>query len=203
MSEPLLSVESDVAREAARHVRSIVHPAIYNHSIRTFHLAASIGEVDGLTEADRETLAVAALFHDAGTADENDGSQRFEVEGADAAARFLEASGWPAERITPVWEAIALHTSPGIAERMGTATRLIRLGVLADFGRSPLASPPDAELRRLFDEYPRLDIERVLGDAVTAQALRRPEKAPRSSWPGGLLAARLLNPDHQGVNEAF
>ncbi|EEB93572.1 hypothetical protein MPER_07748 [Moniliophthora perniciosa FA553] len=35
-----------------------------------------------------------------------------------------------------VWTAIALHTSPGIAERIDPFTRLVRLGVNMDFSRT-------------------------------------------------------------------
>ncbi|MEV5426913.1 hypothetical protein AB0K85_29730 [Streptomyces cellulosae] len=51
--------------------------------------------------------------------------------------------------------------------------------------------------------FPRLGIETVLADAVVAQAVQCPQKAPPSSWPGGLLAAHLAKPTHSGVNPAF
>ena len=45
------------------------------------------------------------------------GIQRFEVDGADMAAKFLTDNGVAARGVDLVWEAIALHSSPGIAER--------------------------------------------------------------------------------------
>jgi hypothetical protein len=52
-----------------------------------------------------------------------------------------------------------------------------------------------------------LGIEKVLADAVVAQALHRPEaerseKAPPSSWPGGLLNAHLAKAQNAAVNPA-
>ncbi|MEU4098206.1 HD domain-containing protein [Streptomyces sp. NPDC026673] len=185
-------------------MRSILHPAILNHSVRVWLLADHVGRQEGVAERDREALAVACLFHDAGTARSHDGPQRFEVEGADAAREFLSPHGWPAPLVQKIWEAIALHTSPGIAERMGTLPRLVRLGVMADFGRAGPTGPQyKEELAPLLDLLPRMNIEAVLADAVVEQALRCPEKAPRSSWPGGLLAAHLAHPEHKGVNPAF
>ncbi|POX63496.1 metal-dependent phosphohydrolase [Streptomyces sp. Ru62] len=193
-----------VADSAYAHVRSVLQPAIVNHSVRVWLLADHLGRQHGLEGREREALAVACLFHDAGTADAYDGPQRFEVEGADAAGDFLSEHDWPASLVQKVWEAIALHTSPGIAERMGTLPRLLRLGVLADFGATDLVgADDDGQLSASLARFPRMDIEVVLGDAVVDQALRCPGKAPKSSWPGGLLAARLADPGHTGVSPAF
>ncbi|WP_225627696.1 HD domain-containing protein [Streptomyces werraensis] len=190
---------------AYAYVREILHPAILNHSVRVWLLADHLGRQQGLKGKQREALAVACLFHDSGTAAPHDGAQRFEVEGADAARAFLSEHGWPEDFGQQVWEAVALHTSPGIAERMGTLPRLVRLAVLADFGRTDLIGTEGrAELTEALERLPRLDVETALGDAVVAQALRNPEKAPPSSWPGVLLAAHLADPDRTAVaNPAF
>ncbi|MFI2370153.1 HD domain-containing protein [Streptomyces sp. NPDC018833] len=192
-----------VAESAYQRVRSVLRPAILNHSVRVWLVADHLGQQEGLGEREREALAVACLFHDAGTADAYDGPQRFEVEGADAASEFLAPYDWPASLVQKVWEAIALHTSPGIAERMGPLTRLVRLGVLTDFGAADPLGVNYERLSASLGRFPRMDIEVVLGDAVVEQALRCPGKAPKSSWPGGLLAARLAEAGYTGVNPAF
>jgi acetyl esterase len=181
--------ECELLTEAEAHVQRVLHPSIFSHTMRVRHLAAHLAQG---TPVDDEALAVAALFHDSGTAEENDGTQRFEVEGADAAARFLAHRGWQAERIRSVWEAIALHTSAGIADRFGPLAQVLRTAVLVDLGRSelPVASTP--ELEEFLDRFPRLDIDRVLPDTVAEQALRpgREHKAPLFTWPGALVADR-------------
>ncbi|MFE0630882.1 HD domain-containing protein [Streptomyces sp. NPDC058864] len=192
-----------IGEAAYHHVRSVLEPAIANHSVRVWLLADHFGRREGVEGREREALAVACLFHDAGTAEAYDGPQRFEVEGADAARAFLSRREWPAHLVQKVWEAVALHTSPGIAERMGTLPRLVRLGVMTDFGATETATQAEEPLSSLLARFARMDIETVLGDAVVKQALRRPEKAPPASWPGGLLAAHMANPGHTGVNPAF
>jgi HD domain len=178
--------------DAARHHE---HPAVLNHSIRTYLHARRIAAHRGLgagTDFDPELLFYACALHDIGTADAYDGLSRFEVEGADAAAALLTAAGVDAGGVDQVWEAIALHTSPQIAERRGPVTMLTRLGVLRDFG-DPALDPH--ELRpELESRYPRLDIERELKSLVVGQALRRPAKAPKSSWPSVLLRSHLGEP---------
>jgi len=59
------------------------------------------------------------------------------VEGADLAGSRLIAHGFDEQQADEVWEAIALHTSGGIAERRGPLARLTRAGVLADLGPTP------------------------------------------------------------------
>lgn len=169
------------------------HPAILNHSLRTYlhaERAAAPLDLHPDTDYDPEELFVACVLHDIGTADAYNGPQRFEVEGADAATAFLAARDIPAAARTRVWEAIALHTSPGIAERLGPLTRLTRAGVLADF-----APRRTAAARALEADLPRLDIERHLTEAVVRQALATPTKAPPASWPGSLLQAHKANPE--------
>ena len=185
-------VESELVTSARETMRAALHPSIFSHTMRVLCVARHLSAARR-TAPDHEALAVAVLFHDSGTADENNGEQRFEVEGADAAARFLDYWGWPAERTQRVWEAIALHTSPGIAERFGSLAQLVRSAVLVDLGRTemPIASTPalGADLAR----YPSLDIDRILPHLVVAQALGQGQdvKAPPFSWPGALVAEHL------------
>jgi hypothetical protein len=195
--------QTRIAGHALEYARELEHPAIFNHSIRAFAHGAHVlsRQVGDLDPAVAEKLFLAAVFHDIGTTDEHNGDQRFEVDGADAAVAFLRSRGWNDTDADLVWEAIALHTSPGIAERRGPVTAHLRFGVLADFGAYPDADPSFIE--DVEGEYPRLDIERVLADAVVAQAVRNPAKAPASSWPGGLLAAHRLAPGRDGINPAF
>ena len=103
------------------------------------------------------------------------------------------------------WVAIAIHTSPGIAERISELSCLVRKAVLIDFGRKVEGSVE--HLEDLIHEFegilPRLQIEKVLGDAVVEQAIRRPEKAPASSWPNNLYKGFLADPSWTGVNKGF
>ncbi len=169
-------------------VGSAAEPAIAAHSARTFRYAAAIAAAEPGTDPglDPDVLFHACLLHDIGTTDLAAGLSRFEVAGADLAARTVAGHGFGPERQATVWQAVALHTSPQIAERMGTVTRLVRLGVRADFGEDLV----DAQLRAATErDCPRLDIERVLSAAVVRQCLAEPERAPSGTWPAALLAA--------------
>ena len=199
---PTMAVpDSALVDQALEHVVAVLHPEIVNHSLRTFLLGREAARRDGVTDLDVESLCLAALFHDAGTADVYDGTARFEVEGADAAARFLQHSGWTAEAIDPIWEAIALHTTPGIPERRGPIPHYLRRGVEIEFGPTePRASFADS----IVDAeglYPRGHIEETLQKLVVKQALRQPNKATAPSWAADLL--RHHQPGVNGVDPAF
>jgi hypothetical protein len=197
MSALAIFETSDSAAAAEEHARSLLHPAIFAHSVRVFVLAIAGTPDEDPPYAFVEELAVAALFHDIGTASRYDGPQRFEVESADAASRFLRARSWSQARVQPVWEAIALHTSPGLAERFGPTSSALRAGVSADFDRS---SPRMTMSTALEASWPRGDIERVLADAVVQQAIRSPGKAPSGSWPGALVDSYQRDPDAGGMS---
>ena len=51
--------------------------------------------------------------------------------------------------------------------------------------------------------FPRGNVEKVLGDVVAEQGLRRPEKAPAASWAGVLARSARENEGWEGVNRAF
>ncbi|KAL2866499.1 uncharacterized protein BJX67DRAFT_129492 [Aspergillus lucknowensis] len=196
--------------------RALPEP-ILNHVIRTFLLARWLSEKEGSEWSQPNNLPLlyaACICHDLGASDLYNGSQRFEVEGADAAKAHLLSHGMSEESSHQVWIAIALHTSAGIAERIYPLSRLMRYGVLMDFSPATReamgAVEYSSEIERLL---PRLNIEKVLGDAVVHQAEHldqsdrstwpNTKKHPKASWPGILLRAHLENPSHEGVNPAF
>ena len=43
-------------------------------------------------------------------------TERFEVDGANAARQFLATHSVPEQQVQTAWEAIALHTTPGITQ---------------------------------------------------------------------------------------
>lgn len=181
-------------------VAATVQPAIAHHSARTFRYAAAIAQAEGTGDVDPSTLFHACLLHDLGATAVSASSARFEVAGADAAAEVLSAHGYSLQQRHDVWAAIALHTSPQIAERTGGLVRLVRLGVRADFGDDLI----DPLLRQRTErDCPRLDVERVLSAMVVAQCLADPHRAPASSWPAALLAAHTASGDPDARMSAF
>ena len=124
--------DSKIAREAAELVRQHESELRYNHSVRVFVFGAMKGVRQNL-KFDSELLYVAALFHDLGLVDAyHTDTKRFEVDGADAARKFLRSHGIADPQADLVWEAIALHTTPGIPQFMRPEIALTNAGVLMD-----------------------------------------------------------------------
>ena len=177
---------------------SVVHgsesPPIANHSVRSFFFAQLLAAHEGcLDDAayDRDLLFAATVMHDLGTGALAKGEARFEVEGADLAAAVLREHGVAGRDVDRVWEAIALHTSPGIAERRGLLAYLTRAGVGIDFGLHPEVA--SAWASRIHAACPRLDMVRSLVDAIVERAARSPAAGPRYSIGGELLRERQAN----------
>lgn len=197
----------EVCQRAYNLARESLPVTIVNHSIRVFLHTKSLAVREKSEWASKDKvplLFVACMLHDLGCATQCDGPERFEVEGADAAAALLRDHKYSEPHTHEVWQAIALHTSPGIAERIAPLARLVRLGVTIDFKRKqalPFAAPGEIEIFE--QQYPRLEIEKVLGDAVTEQSSRQPDKAPPASWAGVMLRSKRENPEWNGVNKAF
>jgi hypothetical protein len=182
---------AEAALSAARDSES---PAIFNHSVRSFFFAQLLAVRDGcLTDTgyDRDLLFAATVMHDLGAGSLAPGEARFEVEGADLAAGVLREH-WVAESdVDRVWEAIALHSSPGIAERRGLLCFLTREGVGVDFGRN--AEVAAAWAGQIHAAYPRLGMARALTDAIVAHSARSAAAAPHYSLPGELARERRVD----------
>lgn len=172
-------------------------PSVFNHSVRSYLFARLVAGRLGLSagsEYDDELLFSGCAMHDLGVAPDGPHRQRFEVEGADRAAGFLVERGVSTSDADQVWQAIALHTSPGIAQRRGTLCMLVREGVALDFGgpvgTEHIEAVTDEQANAMHAVYPRLNMIRSLTDAIVAQATKAPENAPRYTVPGEFLRER-------------
>jgi hypothetical protein len=167
--------DSKLAREAAELVRQHETELLYNHSVRVFLFGAMKGTRENL-KFDPELLYVAALFHDLGLVDAyHTDTKRFEVDGADAAREFLRSHGISDPKSDLVWEAIALHTTPGIPQYMRPEIALTNAGVLVDVIGIGYDEYTPEQRNRVTAAFPRG--EHFKSDFIRAQtcsALRKP-----------------------------
>lgn len=204
-----------ICQEAFTIASQHLSTSILNHSMRVYlyskKLALRFPPATPSPNLDT-LLFVASIFHDMGTSDHLDGPERFEVCGAEAAKSFLRDHSFSETDAHDVWIAIACHTSPQIAERITPLSKIIRLAVLADFDRPGLRTEFEfvTMAAQLEETLPRLEIEKVLGDAVVKQIMGKAEgperlkKAPHNSWPDCLLRGHLEAGDgYVGVNKYF
>lgn len=124
--------DSIMAREATDLVRDTETDLLFHHSRRVFLFGALTGERKSL-KYDPELLYIGAMFHDMGLVEPHSSKdERFEVDGANAARDFLLRHGIAETDIEQVWDAIALHTTPGIPKHKKPVVALVTAGVEMD-----------------------------------------------------------------------
>ncbi|MBB5510461.1 HD domain-containing protein [Paraburkholderia atlantica] len=124
--------DSVIAQAATRYVRAMQSEWMFNHSLRAFVFGALIGRREKLA-FNLDLLYVGAMFHNVGLHSQYYRSPfRYEVDSANAARDFLLQYGVARAVINEVWDAIALHTTPGIPEYMSPLVALVSAGVQMD-----------------------------------------------------------------------
>jgi hypothetical protein len=166
--------DSRIATEAAELVRQYEDDLLFNHSVRVYVFGAIKGMRQKL-KFDSELLYVAALFHDLGLVDRyHTETKRFEVDGADAAREFLRSHGIAEPRADLVWEAIALHTTPGIPQYMRPEIALTNAGVLVDVVGVGYDDYTPEQRAAVIDAFPRGDFKNEFLKVQTCSALKKP-----------------------------
>ncbi|MBN3764102.1 HD domain-containing protein [Burkholderia sp. Ac-20365] len=169
--------DSGFTRQARSVVERVHSPALLNHVHRTWWFAEFLGRTRGL-KYDREVVYLAALFHDLGLTDEFSADQRFEVDGADAASGILLAHGYPESKAELVWDAIALHSSAGIADRKQPEIALIYMGAHVDVFGMRLDEITPALVDDTLALYPRIGFKAAFTEALAEVVRKKPYTAP-------------------------
>jgi hypothetical protein len=147
--------DSRLAHEITEFIRDTESSLLFNHSSRVYYFGALAGQRRNL-KFDADLLYAGAMFHDIGLVPAySSTADRFEVDGANAARRFLEQHGIPVEDINHVWTAIALHTTPGIPQYMHPLVALVTAGVEMDVLGIDYAGFSEEQREAVVARYPR------------------------------------------------
>ena len=147
--------DSKLAREITGFVRDTECDLLFHHSVRVYFWGALTGNRSGLG-FDPELLYAAAMFHDIGlTPHYGHSHHRFEVDGANAARDFLRQRGISEGDVETVWNAIALHTTPGIPEFMRPEIALVQAGAGMDVAGRGYDAFSAAQREAVVASYPR------------------------------------------------
>ena len=167
--------DTAAAEAATRFALEHTSPLIVEHSRRVFLFGSLRARELDLTP-DPELLYVAAMMHDTGLFLPFSGAeQRFEVDGADHARRLLLDHGASAADADVVWEAIALHTTPGIPGRMRPEVAATHLGVLVDAIGLGLDELDAAQVTEITAAHPRGDFKSGFLQAFVDGLAHRPD----------------------------
>jgi HD domain len=169
--------DSVLAKDTTQFVRDTSTELLFHHSRRVFLWGALVGAQRGL-DFDAELLYVGAMFHDIGLIEgHRSPTERFEIDGANAARRFLEERGVPEEQVMTVWEAIALHTTPEIPRYKQPEVALVTAGVDLDVLGKGFEDVP-AEIREeIVAAHPRTGFKAGIVDAFADGMRFKPDTA--------------------------
>ena len=157
--------DTQLTREATGLLREFSTPLLFNHSHRVFFWANELGRQTG-EKFDVELLFVCAAFHDLGLLKKfSSTSDRFEVDSANAARQFLEHHGIPETRIQTAWDAISLHTTPGIGQYKQLEVELLFNGVGLDVLGIGYETFPEDLRKKVVGRFPRVDFKEEIAKA--------------------------------------
>jgi hypothetical protein len=200
MSESIAGVaipDSKTANEATAFIQDTESPLLYHHSRRTYLFGVLHGQRLGI-KADPELLYVGAMFHDLGLVEGHRNlTQRFEVDGADAARDFLLSHDVPADAVRLVWLSIALHSTHGIPRFMEPEIALLAAGVRVDVDGAGLDLIEPAAIEEIIAVHPRCDFKRQALKTFAEGVEGRPDTLL------GTIAADMLahySPDFKRVD---
>jgi hypothetical protein len=192
MDDILALPAGPLARAALSLAQRTESSPVADHSIRSFLFARLLANQDGSVDDaayDENLLFTACIMHDLGLGTSAPGKERFEAEGADLAAGLLRQHGVATGDVDRVWEAIALHSSIGIADRRGLLTYLTHKGVFTDAGR--FTDLQEGLRQQVFAAYPQPGGDTAIRDAIVAHAKRSQAAAPPYSIAAELLRQEL------------
>jgi hypothetical protein len=180
---------SDIACAAKQFVSDVSPTFVAHHSLRSYLFARELASAKGLkrdVDYDDELVFLSCILHDLGATDYANGDQRFEVDGADAAARFLQDHGVDETRVSTVWQAIALHTSIGLAHKFGAEQAITQMGIGTDIVGTDRQLLPAGFADRVHASWPRHDLGYALAEVIARQVEHNPTKGPPLTFPDHL-----------------
>ncbi|MBV9182528.1 MAG: HD domain-containing protein [Acidobacteria bacterium] len=171
-------VDSDLAKKATELTRSVSPPYLFNHAVRTFVFGSLIGKALG-QKFDEEVLYLSCILHDLGLTEKFQGDLPFEIQGAEAARRFLQQNGYEETKASTVWDGIAMHASV-IGEFKGPEIALVGEGAGADVLGPDFSKVSRGQMHEILAAYPRINFKHSFVKTCADVVRRHPGGAGRS-----------------------
>jgi HD domain len=169
--------DSALAVEATELVRDTESDLLFDHSLRVYLFGALQGRRHEL-KYDPELLFIGAVFHDMGLTEKyRSATERFEVDGANLAREFLQSHGVSQASIDLVWDAIALHTTPGIPKWKKPEVALVTAGVELDVLGLGYDEISESDRQQVLAAFPRVDFKRNIIRAFADGIKHKPDTA--------------------------
>ncbi|KAH8689483.1 hypothetical protein BGW36DRAFT_401839 [Talaromyces proteolyticus] len=178
-------VDSQLVQASLKLAKESHDEVSFNHVYRSWVFGALLAsKIPTFAEAeiDFEVHAASALLHDLAWHCDSPFStpdKRFEVDGANAARTFLDqaAPHFAPRQRQLVWDSIALHTTPSIAQHKEPEVALCAMGVFADFlgPRFPGGLISKDEYNSVIKELPLCDFKESVKKILCGLCEKKPQ----------------------------
>jgi hypothetical protein len=167
--------DSAFARQATEIATTLCPEFMVRHCFRSYCFGAILASRNQL-RLDHETFFVAAMLHDLGLSETHAGDPgSFEWVGAKLAHTISLDAEQSEFRAALIHNAIALHTSVGIAENCQPEIALLHFGTGMDLFGMRLDEIPRDVLERVLAEHPRSEFKAEFSPCLVHQAELKPD----------------------------
>jgi hypothetical protein len=167
-------VETSLITVAIEYAQRLSEPYLFNHAMRSWLFAEAIGRIKGI-DYDHEVVAIGTILHDIGLTPSVSGPNRFEVNGADAAASFIKGQGLSDRRVQLIWDLVALNSTPSLALHKEPEVAVGTMGIGLDYGGFGVEALPADEVARILSAFPRLKMKASFADTCCRLVTAKPE----------------------------
>lgn len=166
--------DSRFCKQAVDLASTLCSPLMMRHCFRSYCFGALLAARNGLT-LDREVFFVAAMLHDLGLSPAHaDDPGSFEWVGARLAHDFCMDAEQEDALAATVYNAIALHTSVGIADQCAPEIAMLHFGTGMDLFGMRIGEIPVNVLERVLTDHPRDGFRSEMSHCLDYQARKKP-----------------------------
>ena len=193
--------QSDLALAAATFARQSCPDFLFNHCMRTYTFGVLLLQRRRLA-FDADTAFVAAALHDLGLLPQFESAHgTFEIDGADAAEKFMLQRQRSAADADRVWHAVEMHDGKwALTARQGPEAMLVSLGAGTDVDG---ADPEELESRQVAEvlaAYPRLQFKQRFTSLLIAHCERKPN-SQHATWLEGVCRLHATGVEADSVEQ--
>jgi hypothetical protein len=166
--------DSALITTVIEYAQRLYEPYLLNHAMRSWLFAETIGRIQGV-DYDREVVAIGTILHDIGLTRSVAGPNRFEVNGADAAASFIKGRAFSDRRAQLVWDLVALNSTPSLALHKEAEVAVGTMGIGLDYGGFGIEKLPAGDVERILSVFPRLRMKEKFAETCCRLVTAKPE----------------------------
>lgn len=166
--------DSPLITAAIEYARRLSEPYLFNHAMRSWLFAEMMGRTKRI-EYDHEVVAIGTILHDIGLTAGVSGSNRFEVNGANATRSFIAGRGLSDRRAQLIWDLVALNSTPSLALHKEPEVAVGTMGIGLDYGGFGMDALQADDVGRVVSAFPRLQMKDRFSQACCRVVTQRPE----------------------------